>query len=200
RQILGTTNTESAGEAACLTPGSHNWGCGCPTDEAPAANRAEAEHVLYDALTTGTQHAQVRQHIIDRYRAAVIAEDTHTAPPAPADRAAVLREAWDLAHEEGSRLEEVAGTEAARGARCVAHLLRRLAAEAATGEQPPTEDEADTLAPWLYQRFMVGGAGWDQLDEEDRSYWEHQARAVRRAVARGGFKTPAAPAAPEETR
>ncbi|MFB6665915.1 hypothetical protein [Streptomyces parvus] len=79
--------------------------------------------------------------------------------------------------------------------------IRRLADGAAAGVQPPTS-EADTLAPWLYQRFMVAGAGWDQLDEDDRSYWEHHARAVRRAVARGGFKTPAtppaAPAAPEE--
>jgi hypothetical protein len=84
--------------------------------------------------------------------------------PAPADRAAVLREAWDVAHEEGSRLEEVAGIEAARGARCVARLLRRMAdeaqrcpqgcdisrcpclaceAEQADEEQPATEAETD---------------------------------------------------------
>lgn len=48
---------------------------------------------------------------------------------------------------------------------------------------------SDTLPAWLYQRFMPGGAGWDALDDADRAYWEHQARAVRRAVARGGFKT-----------
>ncbi|MFD3741082.1 hypothetical protein [Streptomyces sp. NPDC058629] len=77
RQLLRTTET-----APCPTPETHNWGCGCPTDQAPAAKRVEAEHVLYDALTTGTRHAQVRQHVIDAYRAAVIAEHTHAAPPA----------------------------------------------------------------------------------------------------------------------
>ncbi|MFJ9985347.1 hypothetical protein ACIQUD_15165 [Streptomyces globisporus] len=83
RQLLGTSVA-----AECPSPETHNWGCGCPTDQAPAAKRVEAEHVLYDALTKGTQHAQVRQHIIDAYRAAVIAEHTPAAPPAPADRAA----------------------------------------------------------------------------------------------------------------
>ncbi|MEU0625012.1 hypothetical protein ABZ329_29645 [Streptomyces rubiginosohelvolus] len=105
---------------------------------------------------------------------------------------------------------------------CVVFAYRRKlpipswADDAAAGVQPPT-NEADTLAPWLYQRFMAAGAGWDQLDEDDRSYWEHHARAVRRAVARGGFNgmdpshllgvdqhadthEPAAPAAPEETQ
>ncbi|GAA4823938.1 hypothetical protein [Streptomyces ziwulingensis] len=47
---------------------------------------------------------------------------------------------------------------------------------------------SDTLPAWLYRRFMPDGIGWDNLDADDRSYWEHQARAVRRAVARGGFK------------
>jgi hypothetical protein len=47
----------------------------------------------------------------------------------------------------------------------------------------------DTLASWLYQRFMSHGVGWDNLSDDDRQYWEHQASAVRRAVARGGFKT-----------
>ncbi|WP_329217401.1 hypothetical protein [Streptomyces microflavus] len=103
RQLLGTSAAEGAADrcsacryvpcGSCPTPETHNWGCGCPTDQAPAAKRAEAEHVLYDALTTGTRHAQVRQHIIDEYRAAVIAEHTHAAPPAPADRRARYEEA-----------------------------------------------------------------------------------------------------------
>src|SRR5690606_1268450 len=63
-----------------------------------------------------------------------------------------------------------------------------------TGAAPhrPADETPDTLAAWLYQRFMVQGVGWDDLDEGDRTYWEHHARAVRRAVARGGFKQPAA--------
>lgn len=55
--------------------------------------------------------------------------------------------------------------------------------------------EPDTLGAWLYQRFMADGDGWDNLDADQRSYWEHQARAVRRAVERGGFK--AAPSVAE---
>src|SRR5690606_36351306 len=58
-------------------------------------------------------------------------------------------------------------------------------------DQWADDEQDDTLPAWLYQRFMVSGVGWDNLDEDDRSYWEHHARAVRRAVARGGFKQPA---------
>jgi hypothetical protein len=54
------------------------------------------------------------------------------------------------------------------------------------------DDQPDTLAQWLYQRFRGGSAGWDTLGDADRSYWEHEAAAVRRAVARGGFKRPQA--------
>lgn len=58
--------------------------------------------------------------------------------------------------------------------------------------------QPDTLPAWLHQRFDPRGPDWDQLDEDDRSYWEHQARAVRRAVARGGFKsTPVKSAGPD---
>lgn len=49
--------------------------------------------------------------------------------------------------------------------------------------------EQDTLAEWLFNRFAVWTARkWDELDGDDRLYWEHEANAVRRAVARGGFK------------
>lgn len=49
--------------------------------------------------------------------------------------------------------------------------------------------EKDTLAEWLFNRFAVWTARkWDELDGDDRLYWEHEANAVRRAVARGGFK------------
>lgn len=51
----------------------------------------------------------------------------------------------------------------------------------------------DTLPAWLAKRFDPRGADWDGLSDDDRAYWAHQAAAVRRAVARGGFKatTPA---------
>jgi len=56
--------------------------------------------------------------------------------------------------------------------------------------EQPARDEAvaDTLPAWLHQRFDPHGADWEQLDDDDRAYWEHHARAVRRAVARNGFK------------
>jgi hypothetical protein len=55
-------------------------------------------------------------------------------------------------------------------------------------EEQQEAAESDTLPAWLYQRFMPDGTGWENLDDDQRSYWKHQARAVRRAVARNGFK------------
>lgn len=59
--------------------------------------------------------------------------------------------------------------------------------------QAAEQPAADTLPQWLHQRFgkyLHGGdyLPWEQTEEADRSYWEHEAAAVRRAVARGGFK------------
>lgn len=49
----------------------------------------------------------------------------------------------------------------------------------------------DTLPAWLHWRFGPHGQGWEALSDDDRSQWKHQARAVRRAVARNGFKAQA---------
>jgi hypothetical protein len=62
-----------------------------------------------------------------------------------------------------------------------AAVLRQDLAGPPAEEQPATV-APDTLPAWLARRFAPHGADWD------RSYWEQQARAVRRAVARGGFK------------
>lgn len=51
-----------------------------------------------------------------------------------------------------------------------------------------TETAADTLPHWLYVRFGKGGLGFRELDADTRSWWDHEAQAVRRAVARNGFK------------
>ncbi|MGW2384444.1 hypothetical protein [Streptomyces sp. NPDC001658] len=58
--------------------------------------------------------------------------------------------------------------------------------------RPARQDEPtaeDTLPAWLARRFDPRGADWDGMSDDDRAYWAHQAAAVRRAVARGGFKT-----------
>lgn len=60
------------------------------------------------------------------------------------------------------------------------------AAEAHTDTQD--DGPPDTFPAWLARRFDPQGAPWDGMSDDDRSYWEHQARAVRRAVERGGFK------------
>lgn len=54
---------------------------------------------------------------------------------------------------------------------------------AAAGGRP------DTFPAWLAHRFDPNSPPWDGMSEDDRSYWEHEAAAVRRALARGGFKT-----------
>lgn len=53
--------------------------------------------------------------------------------------------------------------------------------------------ESDTLPQWIYQRFAkdnltYGNREWYELSDDDRLFWEHEAQAVRRAVARNGFK------------
>lgn len=50
----------------------------------------------------------------------------------------------------------------------------------------------DTLPAWLYRRFNRLAKPWEALTDDDRAYWEHQACAVRRAVARNGFRTESA--------
>jgi hypothetical protein len=77
---------------------------------------------------------------------------------------------------------------------CERGRIGYVAALRAAGWAPQVEREAasaaaDTLPAWLYWRFTGPDAPtWATLAANDRSYWEHQARAVRRAVARGGFK------------
>lgn len=70
--------------------------------------------------------------------------------------------------------------------------MRRALAERSASEQPAAPD---TLPAWLRQRFTASDVSWEHLDDGERSYWEHQARAVRRAVARNGFKPGSDPAA-----
>jgi hypothetical protein len=49
------TTTADDGEATCPTPLTHNWGCGCPTDQAPAADEGAPYllRVLVDRAVRG---------------------------------------------------------------------------------------------------------------------------------------------------
>lgn len=66
-----------------------------------------------------------------------------------------------------------------------------LAPPLALPEPEPEPERQDTLAAWLRWRFggmRAFGVPFGDLGDADQSYWEHEAEAVRRAVARGGFK------------
>jgi len=62
----------------------------------------------------------------------------------------------------------------------------RAAQQIAAVDSDPAS--TDRLPEWLYGRFNRVAQPWQSLSDDDRSYWAHEADAVRRAVERGGFK------------
>lgn len=56
------------------------------------------------------------------------------------------------------------------------------------------EELEGTLPQWIFQRRAgsltkeQGEMLWQIMSPDDRDYWRHEAAAVRRAVARNGFK------------
>jgi len=80
---------------------------------------------------------------------------------------------------------------------------RRLLDILASHGAPDADSERetpDTLPQWLARRFGRAVA-WNDLAEDTRLYWQHEANAVRRAVARGGFKAaPPSDSAGSDTR
>lgn len=89
-------------------------------------------------------------------------------------------------------VEGAAGQEGADPGTVLHAVLDRLGIEWQTAAHPaavPAAVAPDTLPAWLHRRFSGTAVTWDALDSDERAYWEHQAAAVRRAVARGGFKT-----------
>ncbi|WP_446458626.1 hypothetical protein [Streptomyces rochei] len=187
----------------------------CPRCSLPPAHQTTLRDRIAEAALAAVE-AALGDTLVPAARAEALA-GVVAVLPAPADRAAVIREIAD----------EIAGIDFHPNARArsldiaagLARRLRRVADETATTETqaalvyvggctcapgpegqheghcgyvPDDTTVADTLPAWLNQRFDPRGPDWEQLDEDDRMYWEHQARAVRRAVARGGFKQPAA--------
>jgi hypothetical protein len=68
--------------------------------------------------------------------------------------------------------------------------LPQMVADAVVKHQ---KEHTGTLGAWLYWRFHrkyePAAPDWSSLPDEEKDYWEHEASAVQRAVARGGFKT-----------
>lgn len=100
------------------------------------------------------------------------------------DRAALRSEGRSPAEEHSS----------CTVANCTTEAALAVADAILAGAQPTSEAQAvDTLPEWLYWRFACDrNVPWDELHDDIRSYWAHEAAAVRRAVARGGFKNPEA--------
>lgn len=130
--------------------------------------------------------------------AAGFARALHALHEVAPDKAAEVAEWFDGPLGEGPDPEEHTDwleRTVARGPELLERWVedgRRMAVEAQAAEATP-----DTLPAWLHWRFGTRGQHaqtWEALTDDDRAYWEHQARAVRRAVDRGGFKQPAAAA------
>ncbi|MEU8740647.1 hypothetical protein [Streptomyces halstedii] len=113
-------------------------------------------------------------------------------PPAPADRAAVLREAADYVGNDDTC--DCGGCDSCVPNKLAAGL-RRLAGEAAAGAHHPTEARtriADALA---------AADGWEWAPSFDKTRSPSYQEFLRQAdVALAALATPAVPAAPEETR
>jgi hypothetical protein len=155
----------------------------------------EATATVYDRLHSTWVLVYTGQHIVRGVKGEYypIAEDVLAETYEDADiplHASCRTEALT----EGARLIEDAASDAdwnkpadyCTGLRAGAELLLAKSVEKA-GDLVATE--ADTLANWLHLRFGKTVTAWEYLDLVDREYWEHEAQAVRRAVARGGFRT-----------
>ncbi|MDP9953109.1 MULTISPECIES: hypothetical protein [Streptomyces] len=158
RQLLGTTETEGGEDTIGLC-----GYCGVPR---------ETHHHGY--VSTAAALAAAPHHIT-------------AAPPAPADRAAVLREAADLLAELGTPIFGER-SEHERGLMYGAERLRRLAGEAAAGAHHPEQAQPEVVQCGA-QVFTIG---WHYAHD-----WIPQPGMT---PVRCPGTTPAVPAAPEETQ
>ncbi|MEV2259176.1 hypothetical protein AB0J13_11010 [Streptomyces anulatus] len=112
-------------------------------------------------------------------------------PPAPADRAAVLR-------AEADRIDALAEATSPRLAAGITWATSELRRTAAAGVQPPTEgEELDGTALRRYARRM---AALDRLCSGRPGYHTVTVKQVLTAMSDAADEQPAAPAAPEETQ
>ncbi|SCD42724.1 hypothetical protein GA0115253_100458 [Streptomyces sp. Termitarium-T10T-6] len=138
------------------------------------------------------------------------------APPAPADRAAVLREAVEVAGQMGGRFgtDDHGDIDTGWNDACeaIATELRRLAADAATGVQPTTTEAHPPVVEYIAEVLELDGA-WEYLGAHadptvaarrrasvTRRYPDAETRTVRKTTTYTVEPEPAAPAAPEETQ
>ncbi|MEV6074953.1 hypothetical protein AB0L80_07580 [Streptomyces sp. NPDC052069] len=197
------------------------WSDGDPLMEAVASAvweqcRTENSIVVDDPRNIAAVAATVARQLLGTTTAA--AEETHfvtddsddpehtddcpgcePAPPAPADRAAILRDAAD--HLDASERLRDLTDDHMHDVNAAANELRRLAGEVAAGVQQTTEDEAELATQCTYC--------W--LEIEDRGDPGFGTYTPRWVHIPGGYQTcnpqqpngpratpPAAPAAPEE--
>ncbi|MFH9579075.1 hypothetical protein ACH4MO_13890 [Streptomyces globisporus] len=134
--------------------------------------------------------------------------------PAPADRAAVLREAAEVAVRAARACgESETGQYAASVAAGIGRDLRRLAADAAAGVQPPTTTEAHPPSVEYIAEVLEDDGVWMYLGADPdpavasrrrasvtRRYPDAETRTVRKTTTYTVEPEPAAPAAPEETQ
>ncbi|MDX2922548.1 hypothetical protein [Streptomyces sp. NE06-03C] len=157
-------------------------------DAEQASLRAEAEGL--DEALRGAISASEKDGA--RLRAELAA-----APPAPADRAAVLAEVdWIVEHcpDHGCVEPETAVCHCE-----IADRLRRLADDAAAGVQPPTTSEAQTEAPEdAARRFARRLHAVELLCSGRPGYHTITVKALLTAMSEADDEQPAAPAAPEE--
>ncbi|MGO1025647.1 hypothetical protein ACTOXX_34290 [Streptomyces rubiginosohelvolus] len=171
RQLLGTTLCPE-----CGTSGACNGGP-CPLTAEPAPGTDLRERIR-SAIANYPVAAWTPENLAGRIMRVV---ETTAAPPAPADRAAVLRELADEAEN------------------CDGHLtvqdLRRMARQAAAGVQPPTTAEARTRIA----DALAAADGWKWAPGFKSSSPSYQGYLRQADVALAALTTPpAAPAAPEE--
>jgi hypothetical protein len=171
-------------------------------DQTPLRDRiAEAAFTAVEAALGDTLVPAAREQALAGI-AAVLPSTTDQTAVRPGTLRAIAR------HLEGRAVTILRPeSEAYAEYNAVAALLRCMADETQPTETCPTPETHNwgcgcpsdehpaalgTLPAWLHWRFGPHGQPWADVPDEDKTLWEHQARAVRRAVARGGFKQPAA--------